>query len=150
VQQQLHPKTNQEGKEPAMTEYTVTFSTTHAWAMTDIKARSAKQALKLARALYDDDPTALDWYPYDVSCEPLDEIEIADPAGNTVAVWRDDDLTVKLAAHDLLDVLEGQTAAAQTVIDAWETGDLAGAVNTLDGFMPAARAAIAKAKGDAS
>jgi hypothetical protein len=116
--------------------------------MNDIKARTAKKALKQARALYDDDPTALDWYPYDPSCKPLDEIEIADPAGDTVAVWRDGALTQ--AAYDLLDALEQQTKAEQAVIDAWETGDVAGAVNTLDGFIPAARAAIARAKGDAS
>jgi hypothetical protein len=52
--------------------------------------------------------------------------------------------------QELLEVLEAQTDAAQAVVDAWEKGDLAGAVNTLEGFIPAARAAIAEAKGGAS
>jgi hypothetical protein len=45
---------------------------------------------------------------------------------------------------------EGQTEAAQAVIDAWDNGHLAGAMRTLAGFTPAARAVIAKAKGGAA
>jgi hypothetical protein len=129
-----------------MTKYTVTFSTAHAWAMTDIKARTAKQALKEAYALYDEDPVALDWYPYDPDYRQLEEIEIESPKGQEKG-WQSEDLTLRLAAQDLLDALEPQTDAAQAVIDAWETGDLTGAVHTLKGFIPAAQAAIATAKG---
>lgn len=53
------------------------------------------------------------------------------------------------AAGELLDALEAQADAAQGVIDAWEAGDLAGAVRCLDELLPEARAAIAKAKGGA-
>jgi hypothetical protein len=81
---------------------------------------------------------------------PVNEIEVAGPEGDELAVWRDDDLTLRLAASDLLEVLAAQTDAAQAVIDAWEKGDLAGAVRTLDGSIHSARAAIAKAKGGAS
>ena len=56
------------------------------------------------------------------------------------------DLRLRLAATDLLDAPEAQTDAAQAVIDAWAGGDLAAAVRTLDGSIPAARAAIAKAR----
>ena len=48
---------------------------------------------------------------------------------------------------DLLDALEGQTAAAQSVIENWARGDLASAVRRLDTTIATARAAIAKAKG---
>jgi hypothetical protein len=47
----------------------------------------------------------------------------------------------------LLDALEGQTEAAQAVIDHWAEGDLAAAVRGLDASIDGARAAIAKAKG---
>jgi len=50
------------------------------------------------------------------------------------------------ASWDLLDALETLTDAAQSVIDAWETGDLAGAVRTLDASIEGARAGIDKAK----
>jgi hypothetical protein len=46
---------------------------------------------------------------------------------------------LRLARHDLFEALEAQTAAAQAVIDAWPKGDLAAAVRSLDGSIPAAR-----------
>jgi hypothetical protein len=52
---------------------------------------------------------------------------------------------VMAAGPELLEALEAQTEAAQAVIDSWAQGDLAGAVRMLDGFIPAARDAIAKA-----
>jgi hypothetical protein len=78
--------------------------------------------------------------------QPVNEIEISGRDGDELGVWYDDDLRLRLAAADLLDVLEAQTNAAQAVIDAWARGDLAGAVRTLDGSIPAARAAIAKVR----
>jgi hypothetical protein len=45
------------------------------------------------------------------------------------------------------EALETRTDAAQAVIDAWGTGDRAGAVRSLAGSIPAARTLIAKAKG---
>jgi hypothetical protein len=42
---------------------------------------------------------------------------------------------------EVLSVLEQQTTAAQAVIDAWATGDLAGAVRALDASIQPARAA---------
>ena len=50
----------------------------------------------------------------------------------------------------MLDALDAQTDAAQAVIDAWDKGDLAGAVRALAGCIPASRALSAKAKGGAA
>jgi hypothetical protein len=66
---------------------------------------------------------------------------------NELAHWRDADLILRIVAPELLDVLGGQTEAAQGVIDSWEKGNLAAAVNALDGWIAPARTAIAKAKG---
>lgn len=54
------------------------------------------------------------------------------------------------AVTELVATLEVQAEAAQAVIDAWEQGDLAGAVRMLDASLADAHAAIAKAKGGAS
>jgi hypothetical protein len=88
-----------------MTEYTVTFSTPTAYAVTDIKAKTTKQALKKAHAFYDNDMTALDWYPYDADCKSLDTIEVTDDKNGDSTLWQSEDVTLKDAAPDLLDAL---------------------------------------------
>jgi hypothetical protein len=80
---------------------------------------------------------------------PVEEIEISDRDGEQLAVWRDPYLRQRLAADDLLAALVAQTEAAQAVINAWEQGDLAAAVNGLDRTIAPARAAILKAQGGA-
>ena len=80
---------------------------------------------------------------------PVNEIEISSRDGEQLAVWRDPDLRQRLAADDLFAALVAQTEAAQVVIDTWEQGDLAAAVNGLDHTIKAARAAILKAQGRA-
>jgi hypothetical protein len=149
VQQLLHPKTNQEGKEPAMKTYTAYFRTDADWADKIFQAKTPKQALAKARAYHSRNTGELLFQEYSGGL-PVNEIEITDPDGDELAVWRDDDLWLRLAAQELLDALEAQTEAAQAVIDAWEKGDLAGAVRMLDGCIPAARAAIAEAKAGVS
>jgi hypothetical protein len=129
----------------AMTIYTATFRTADTWATEEIDAETPEQALRQARALADNDIDALDWCTYDPASVPLDEIEIAGP-DSAGAVWQSEDLALRLAASDVLGALEAQTDAAQGVFDAWAKGDLAGAVRMLAGSMPAARAAIAKAR----
>jgi hypothetical protein len=52
VQQQLHPKTNQEGKEPVMKTYTAYFRSDADWAEKTFKAKTPKQALAKARAFH--------------------------------------------------------------------------------------------------
>jgi hypothetical protein len=132
-----------------MTIYTAIFRTADTWATAEIAARTPKQAMQKARALAEKDIDALDWCTYEPSSVPLDEIEISGPHGEGPC-WQSAELALRLAADDLLDALEAQTEAAQAVIDAWETGDLAGAVRTLDGSIEDARAAIAKARDGAS
>ena len=64
---------------------------------------------------------------------PVNQIDIWNDDLDDLAVWRDEDLRLRLAASDLLE-------AAELVVARWEQGDLADAVRQLD-------AAIAKAKG---
>jgi hypothetical protein len=128
--------------------YTAYFRTDADWAEKTFKARTPKEALAKARAFHDEHNGELLFQEYSGGL-PLNEIEICTAERDELAVWRDDDLWHRLAAQDLLKALEAQTDAAQVVIDSWEKGDLAGAVRTLDGFIPAARAAIAAAKGGA-
>jgi len=54
------------------------------------------------------------------------------------------------AVRDLIEALEHQTEAAQAVVDSWEQGDLAGAVNGLEHSLDGAVAALAKVKGGAA
>jgi hypothetical protein len=131
-----------------MTIYTAYFRTDGDYADREFEADTPEHALALARAFYDECPEGLMFQDYDGG-QPVNEIEIVDPDSDALAVWRDDDLHRRLAAGDLLEALETQTDAAQAVIDAWESGDLADAVRRLDGSIEDARAAIAKAKGGA-
>lgn len=127
-----------------MTTFTATFRTDADYAEHTFKAKTAEQALVLARKFYDEHDGELLFQNYDGG-SAVNEIEISGPDGSELAVWQDDDLRLRLAASDLLGALESQTEAAQAVIDAWAKGDLAGAVRMLDGSIPAARVAIAKA-----
>ena len=129
-----------------MTTYAATFRAEHAWAAEDIEADGPEQALQQARMLADDDPIGLDWCPYDGGVPSVEEIEIEDSDGEIGAIWQSDDLSLRVAASDLLAALETQIEAAQAVVDCWVKGDLAGAVRMLDASIPAARAAIAAAK----
>ena len=129
-----------------MTTYTARFHSEHAWATEDIEAETPEQALQQARARADDDPVALDWWHYDGSPVSVHEIEIEDSNGESETAWQSDELSLRVAASDLLAALETQTEAAQAVVDCWVKGDLAGAVRMLDASIPAARAAIAAAK----
>jgi hypothetical protein len=128
-----------------MPTYTAHFFTEADWAETTIKAQSPKQALQRARQIESDETETLDFASYDTT-NGVERIEIWAADGRTVAEWESDDLRLRLAATDLLAALETQTDAAQAVIDAWAKGDLAAADRTLDGSIPAARAAIAKAR----
>jgi hypothetical protein len=118
-----------------MTTYTATFRTDAEFATREIKAATPDQALTKARQLYDNDPLDLMFESYDGGM-PVNEIAIEDADHDELAVWRDEDLRLRLAARDLLD-------AAELVVARWEQGDLADAVRRLD-------ATIAKAKGGAA
>jgi len=130
-----------------MTTFTAYFRTDADFATREFKANKPKQALRLARKFLDTNAEDLMFEEYDPGM-PVNEVAIRDPHGDDVAIWYDADLRLRLAASDLLEALEGQTAAAQSVIENWAKGDLAAAVRALDACIPTARAAIAKAKGD--
>jgi hypothetical protein len=118
-----------------MTTYTTCFRSDAEFASYDFEARTPEEALALARELYASElhahrPSKLRYEPFiDVT---VNEIAVCDAAGNELAVWRDDELRLRLAAQDLLD-------AAERVIARWERGDRAEAVRELSN-------AIAKAK----
>jgi hypothetical protein len=128
----------------AMPTYTAHFFTEADYAETTIKAASPTRALQRARQIESEETETLDFQSYD-GTNGIERIEIWAADRRTVAEWQSDDLRLRLAAGELLEALEAQTEAAQAVIDAWAEGDLAEAVRALDGSIPAARAAIAKA-----
>jgi hypothetical protein len=118
-----------------MTTYDVYFRSDLQWGMREFEADTPKQALKLARRFAAKNPDGLDLDFYEACDCPINEIEVCDDEHNSVAVWYDDDMRLRLAASDLLD-------AAELVVARWERGDLAGAIRELS-------AAVAKAKGGA-
>jgi hypothetical protein len=70
----------------------------------------------------------------------VNEIEICSAGRDGLAVWRDEDLRLRLAAQDLLDALE-------TALERLEISNHAGEE---DEFIARGKAAIGKAKGDPS
>ncbi|MGD0108354.1 MAG: hypothetical protein ABSC06_30595 [Rhodopila sp.] len=128
-----------------MPTYTAHFYTEADWAETTIAADTPELALQRARQLESEETETLDFQSYDTA-NGVELIEIWAADRHTVAEWQSFDRLLRLAARDLHNALEAQTDAAQAVIDAWERGDLAGAVRALDASIPAARAALAKAK----
>jgi hypothetical protein len=128
-----------------MTIYTAKFRTDLYYAERTFEADTPEQALAVARAFHNEHDQDLMYDEY-AGSSPVNEIEIDGPDGRELAIWYDDDQRLRLAARDLLDALEAQTAEAQAVIDTWAKGDLAAAVRMLDASIPVARAAIARAK----
>jgi hypothetical protein len=132
-----------------MKTYRVDFHTDADYANREFKAGSPRAALKKARAFYDDHTEELLFQEHDGG-HAVNEIVVRDGDGNQVAAWYDDDQRLRLAASEMLAALEGQTEAAQAVIDNWERGNLAGAVGALADWIAPARNAIAKATGGRS
>lgn len=129
-----------------MTTHHIFFYAPGCMARHCIEADTAEQALSLARQLAQGTGySELAFEPDDYT--PIQRIEVVTAFATPLATWRHPELQLSSAAGDLLDALEAQTDAAQSVIDAWEAGDLAGAVRCLDELLPEVRAAIAKAKG---
>ena len=126
--------------------YKAFFYTEADWAETTIKAATPERALQRAHRIESEETETLAFQSYDGEGSGVEHIEIQSADGQTVAEWRHEDLKLRLAARGLLEALEGQTEAAQTVIDRWAEGDLAAAVRALDASIAPARAAIAKAK----
>ena len=119
-----------------MKTYTAYFRGDTAWASRDFRAATPEQALARARRFYEQRWLDLDFQPYDASFGAVDEIEIFNSGGDSMAMWQSKDMLLREAAADLLN-------AAEKVVSRWEKGDLAEAVREL-------AAAIAKAKGGPS
>jgi hypothetical protein len=140
-----------------MTTYTATFRTDAEFATRDFKAATPEQALKKARRFYANDPLDLMFESYDGGM-PVNEIVIADADHDELAVWRDDDMRLRLAARDVLEALEdllGDRPAVQGGICQHCGRDYIGDFlegDCLSDDCPGekARAAIAKAKGGAA
>ena len=88
-----------------MPTYPADFRTDADYAIHTFEARSPQAALKKARAFHDERTEELMFQSYDGG-HPVNEIAVHDAGGNEVALWRDDDLRLRLAAHDLLDAGE--------------------------------------------
>jgi hypothetical protein len=119
----------------AMTTYIATFRTDADHAEHEFNAKTPDRALAKARAFHDEHTEDLMFESYDGGM-PVNEIAISGPGGDELAVWRDEDLRLRLAARDLLDALEA-------ALERLEINNLDGEE---DGYIAQAQAAIAKAK----
>jgi hypothetical protein len=119
-----------------MTTYTAYFRTDADWAEKTFKAKTPKQALAKARAFHDERDGELLFQEYDGGL-PVNEIEIATPEDDALAMWRDDDLHLRLAAPALLEALE-------FAVERLEINNHQGEE---DEYIVRSRAAIASAKG---
>jgi hypothetical protein len=118
-----------------MTTYRVRFHNNTSCACHDIDATTAEQALDRACELIDDDSLDLWFQPYDATSD-VTEIVVCDGSGKELAFWRDEDTYLRLAAQDMLEVLEFIAA------------DIEEGIRGKGTWLKLARAAIAKAKGD--
>ena len=93
-----------------MPTYTVHFRNDQDYATRTFKAGTPAQALADARAFYEEHDWELQFVTYD-SGHGVNEILVEDRRGAEVAVWRDEDLWLRLAAAELLDALKQALAA---------------------------------------
>lgn len=94
-----------------MTNYRVYLRSDLQWAMRHFEAKTPKQAIKAARRFADKHLDDLDFENFEACDCPINEVEICDEDEQQLAVWRDEDLSLRLAAQDLLDALEQAVAA---------------------------------------
>jgi len=76
--------------ETTMPTYTAEFRTDADYAYCTFKARSPQDALKQARAFYDERIAELIFESYDDG-HPVNEIALRDTNGHEVALWQDDE-----------------------------------------------------------
>ena len=94
-------------------DYTVTLYAKHIYAVEEIAAETAEDALAQARVLLDKNPFALDWNDYDSPDHELDQITVEGP-DDDCAEWLSPDETLAQAASDLLEALELAVTALNT------------------------------------
>jgi hypothetical protein len=128
--------------------YRAEFFTAADYAVRDIEAETPEQALQLARRFYDDDCGELDFRSYDDNAG-IDQIQIWDNAGGTLASWESDDYRLRKAAPELLTALVKSEQRINQLCDIVNT--LSHKLNLGDKvrkehFNDLARDAIAKAK----
>jgi hypothetical protein len=121
-----------------MTTYTAYFRTDADWASKTFKARTPREALADACAFFDEHDGELLFQEYDGG-SPLNAIEVTGPEGDELAVWRDDDLRLRLASSDMLEALE---LCEEVLAELARLDDGTPSISALH----LARAAIAKAK----
>jgi hypothetical protein len=95
------------------------FETETHSAYLDIDAATPEEALEKAQAISTDE---LSWEVFEIG--DINFIEITEDKGDGFAMWRSDELTLCLAAPDLLEALEVLGAAIeegdpQTIADRW-------------------------------
>ncbi len=123
-----------------MTEYNAHFHTERAYALYHFEADSPEQALQLARELYESEYCPLEFDNFEGDL-PLDEIVISSDTEDQLAGWESDDLRLRLAAPELLKVLE---YCERVLRDHEQYDSEEGSAESEAAVM--ARAAIAKAK----
>lgn len=94
-------------------DYTVTLYAKHTYAVEEIAAETAEDALAQARLLLDKDPFAFDWDEYDPPALELDQITVEGP-DDDCAEWISPYEALTQAAPDLLEALELAVAALNT------------------------------------
>ena len=123
-----------------MTTYTAYFRTDSEYAVEQLDADTPEQALALARKLYwEDHSLELCFQSY--GGLDVNEIAIYTDDHDELAVWRDEDMHLRLAARDLLDALTDLVERDRTEAAS------CGFTDDEMSWLEDARRAIAKAKG---
>src|SRR5271155_5339362 len=89
-----------------MTTYQVYFRSELQWGREELDAEAPEQALALAQRFIAENLDGIDLDFYESCDEPINEIEVCDHEHNSLAMWLDDDLRLRLAARDLRDAVE--------------------------------------------
>ena len=124
-----------------MTTYHVTaWCQVSYYATFDLDAKNIDEALKQAKLRARDECGEPCGGEY-----PWDEFEITSENAAEHVRHFEPSWLAAIAADELLDTLQRGVALAESVVDSWDGGDLAGALRALSQWLAGARAAIAKA-----
>jgi hypothetical protein len=94
-----------------MTIYSVRFYTTGQYADEDVEADTPEQALEKAKELIATEQDGLDYYARED--DGVNEIRVW-RGGETLAAWQHSEVSLRLAAQDLLEALEQALQALNT------------------------------------
>jgi hypothetical protein len=84
------------------------------WGRRDFDAETPAQALALAQRFAEEKWHVLDLDYYEACDSPINEIEVCDDEHNSLALWLDDDMRLRLSARDLLNAVQKAVAALNT------------------------------------